>query len=132
MSSLPNAPSALVSDAPWEGLLVPTERHNGRLRWSRATARGTRPDTAHRAHAGGVLVMDETGDRQWGTKTAHVGRQDLDSLGTIANGGCLRRSLWTDAHMYDPLEGEPYTPTQWFAKGKHDTDVRTKPPMASA
>jgi hypothetical protein len=37
-------------------------------------------------HAGGVLVMHETGDRQWGTKTAHVGQQDLGSLGTIANG----------------------------------------------
>jgi hypothetical protein len=45
---------------------------------------GQAPPTA--PHAGGVLVMDETGDRQWDTKTAHVGRQDLDSLGTIANG----------------------------------------------
>jgi len=92
---------------------------------------GQTPPTA--PHAGGMLVMDETGDRQWGTKTAHVGRQDWDSLGTIANGVVSVRSLWTDARMYaPPLEGEPYTPTQWFAKGKHDTDIRTKPPMASA
>ena len=45
---------------------------------------GQTPPTA--PHAGEVLVIDETGDRQWGTKTAHVGRQDLDSLGKIANG----------------------------------------------
>ena len=29
----------------------------------------------------GVLVIDETGDRKWGDKTAHVGRQYLGSIG---------------------------------------------------
>lgn len=34
----------------------------------------------------GVLVMDETGDRKYGTHTAHVGRQDLGSIGKVDSG----------------------------------------------
>ena len=37
-------------------------------------------------HEGGVLVIDETGDRKDGTKTAHVAHQYLGSSGKIANG----------------------------------------------
>jgi SRSO17 transposase len=42
------------------------------------------PLTAPTAH--GVLVIDEHGDRKWGTKTAHVGRQYLANLGKTDNG----------------------------------------------
>src|SRR5215471_181948 len=83
-------------------------------------------------HAGGVLVIDETGDRKWGTKTAHVGRQYLGSIGKIDNGVVSVSSLWADARMYYPLEVEPYTPAHWFPKGKNNTDFRTKPAIASA
>lgn len=34
----------------------------------------------------GVLVIDETGDRKAGTKTAHISRQFLANLGKIDNG----------------------------------------------
>lgn len=34
----------------------------------------------------GALVIDETGDRKDGTKTAHVGRQYLGGIGKIDNG----------------------------------------------
>jgi SRSO17 transposase len=34
----------------------------------------------------GALVIDETGDRKEGKKTAHVGRQYLSSIGKIDNG----------------------------------------------
>src|SRR5215831_13381090 len=37
-------------------------------------------------HAQGALVIDETGDRKDGTKTAHVGYQYLGSIGKTANG----------------------------------------------
>jgi SRSO17 transposase len=37
-------------------------------------------------HEDGALVIDETGDRKDGTKTTHVGRQDLGSIGKTDNG----------------------------------------------
>jgi SRSO17 transposase len=58
-------------------------------------------------HAQGVLVIDETGDRKWGTKTAHVGRQYLGSIGKIDNGVVSVSSLWADDRVYYPLEVEP-------------------------
>ena len=87
------------------------------------------PTTAPQAH--GVLVIDETGDRKWGTKTAHVGRQYLGSMGKIDNGGVSVSSLWADARLYYPLEVEPYTPAPWFPKGKNDPAFRTKPAIAA-
>lgn len=82
------------------------------------------PTTAPHAH--GVLVIDETGDRKWGTKTAHVGRQYLGSIGKIDNGVVSVSSLWADANLSYPLEVEPYTPAHWFAKGNKDAAFRTK------
>ena len=43
-------------------------------------------DPATTPHEGGVLVIDDSGDRNAGTKTAHVGRQYLGSRGKIDNG----------------------------------------------
>src|SRR5215467_14897672 len=74
----------------------------------------------------GVLVIDETGDRKDGHKTAHVGRQYLANLGKIENGVVSVTSLWADERVYYPLEVEPYTPESYFAKGKHDPQFRTK------
>ena len=53
-------------------------------------------DAALAPHAGGVLVIDETGDRKDGTKTAHVAPQYLGSVGKIANGIVSVTSLWAD------------------------------------
>jgi hypothetical protein len=74
----------------------------------------------------GVLVIDETGDRKDGHKTAHVGRQYLGNLGKIDNGVVSVTSLWADEQVYYPLEIEPYTPESYFAKGRNDADFRTK------
>ncbi len=38
-------------------------------------------DPATRPHDGGVLIIDETGDRKDGTKTAHVAHQYLGRSG---------------------------------------------------
>src|SRR3954470_9755389 len=46
---------------------------------------------ATRPHAAGVLVLDDTGDRKAGTKTAHVARQDLGSLVLVSGAKCTRR-----------------------------------------
>ena len=82
------------------------------------------PTTAPTAQ--GVLVIDETGDRKDGHKTAHVARQYLGKLGKIDNGVVSVTSLWADEGVYYPLEIEPYTPESYFAKGKDDPDFRTK------
>ena len=80
--------------------------------------------------AQGVLVIDETGDRKDGTKTAHVGRQYLANLGKVDNGVVSVTSLWADERVYYPLDVEPYTPASWFEKGKSDPAFRTKPQIA--
>jgi SRSO17 transposase len=61
-------------------------------------------------HAGGVLVLDETGDRTDGHHTAHVGSHYLGSIGTIANGVVSVTSLWADEQRSYPLHVRPYTP----------------------
>src|SRR5215210_1227911 len=82
------------------------------------------------ANEKGALVIDETGDRKDGKKTAHVGRQYLSSIGKIDNGVVSVGSLWADESTYYPLEVEPYTPAQWFEGGKADPGFRTKPEIA--
>jgi SRSO17 transposase len=82
------------------------------------------PRTAPTAQ--GVLVIDEHGDRKWGTKTAHVGRQYLANLGKTDNGVVSVTSLWADEGLYYPLHVEPYTPAHHFARGKTDPAFRTK------
>jgi hypothetical protein len=74
----------------------------------------------------GVLVIDEHGDRKWGSKTAHVGKQYLANLGKIDNGVVSVTSLWADEQIYYPLHVEPYTPAQHFPYGKADPAFRTK------
>jgi hypothetical protein len=80
----------------------------------------------------GVLIVDETGDRKDGSKTAHVGRQYLANLGKTDNGVVSVSTLWADERIYYPLEVEPYTPAHWFARGKADPAFRTKPQIALA
>jgi SRSO17 transposase len=83
-------------------------------------------DPATAPSAAGVLVIDETGDRKDGHKTAHVGRQYLANLGKIDNGVVSVTSLWADERVYYPVDVEPYTPAHYFAKGKEDPHFRTK------
>ena len=108
-----------LSESKWDEQAVSQKRVE-LLRSHPATA----PDAA------GVLVIDETGDRKWGNKTAHVGRQYLGSIGKIDNGVVSVTSLWADAQVYYPLAVEPFTPKQHFPKGMADPDYRTKPRIA--
>ena len=77
-----------------------------------------------------MLVIDETGDRKDGKKTAHVGKQYLGGIGKIDNGVVSVSSLWADERIYYPLEVEPYTPAHHFEEGKADLAFRTKPKIA--
>jgi DDE superfamily endonuclease len=85
-----------------------------------------RSDPATAPHAGGVLVVDDSGDRKDGTKTAHVGRQWLGRYGKTDNGVVTVTTLWADERVYYPVHAVPYTPARHFAKGKNDPGFRTK------
>ena len=52
----------------------------------------------------GALVIDEHGDRKWGKKTAHVGKQWLGNIGKTDNGVVSVSSLWASEGVYYPLE----------------------------
>jgi DDE superfamily endonuclease len=88
-------------------------------------------DPATAPHDQGALVLDDSGDRKAGTKTAHVARQWLGSLGKTDNGIVAVTSLWADERVYWPIEVVPYTPASRLAKGKRDPGFRTKPQLAA-
>jgi hypothetical protein len=87
-------------------------------------------DPATAPHDGGVLVVDDTGDRKDGTRTAHVARQYLGSVGKIDNGIVAVTSLWADERCYWPVHAVPYTPASRLAAGERDPAFRTKPQLA--
>src|SRR6266550_9186950 len=84
-----------LSESDWEERQVQAERLK-LLREEAATA----------PHAQGVLVIDETGDRKAGHKTAHVGRQYLGNVGKIDKGVVSVTSLWADERVYYPVDFE--------------------------
>ena len=102
-------------NAPWEAEEV-TDRRVALLKRTPATA----------PHEGGVLVIDDTGDRKDGHATAHVGTQYLGSRGKVENGIVAVTAVWADEHCYYPLFTEPYTPAHHFPRGKADPGFRTK------
>src|SRR5690348_2174178 len=85
-----------------------------------------RADPATAPHDAGVLVIDDSGDRKDGVKTAHVGRQWLGRYGKTDNGVVTVTTLWADERVYYPVQAVPYTPAKHFAKGKNDPAFRTK------
>ena len=108
-----------LSESTWDAAAV-TARRLALLRADAATA----------PHPGGVLLIDETGDRKDGEKTAHVGRQYLGNRGKIENGVVSVGSVWADEGLYYPLAVEPYTPQHWFPLGTADPGFRSKPQIA--
>jgi SRSO17 transposase len=108
-----------VSESTWDG-----EAMNRRRLELMATDPATAP------HEAGVLVIDDSGDRKAGTKTAHVARQYLGSIGKIDGGIVAVTSLWADERVYYPLHVKPYTPAARLSKGKADPVFRTKPQLA--
>jgi SRSO17 transposase len=80
--------------------------------------------------AEGALVIDETGVRQDGTHTAHVGHPYLGTIGKRANGSVPVTSLWAAAQISSPLHVRPSTPAVRRAGGKQQPALRTKPHLA--
>src|SRR6516165_11097601 len=83
-------------------------------------------DPATAPHGGGVLVIDDSGDRKDGVKTAHVGRQWLGRYGKTDSGVVTVTTVWAGERLYYPVHAVPYTPARHFAKGKNDPAFRTK------
>ena len=83
-------------------------------------------DPATAPHGGGVLVIDDSGDRKDGSQTAHVGRQWLGRYGKTGNGVVTVTTVRADERLYYPVHAVPYTPARHFAKGKNDPAFRTR------
>src|SRR5256886_8765078 len=83
-------------------------------------------DPATAPHEGGVLVIDDSGDRKDGVKTAQVGHQWLGRYGETDKGVVTVTTLWADERLYYPVHAVPYTPARHFGKGKNDPAFRTK------
>src|SRR6476660_5054296 len=83
-------------------------------------------DPATAPHGSGVLVIDDSGDRRDGAKTAHVGHQWLGRYGKTDNGVVTVTTVWADERLYYPVHAAPSTPARHFAKGKSDPGFRTK------
>jgi hypothetical protein len=104
-------------------------RFDGLFR-SLAQRRGFRDYPATAPHDGGALVVDDTGDRKDGTRTGHVARQYLGSVGKIDNGIVAVTSLWADDRCYWPVHAVPYTPASRLPGGERDPGFKTKPQLA--
>jgi hypothetical protein len=83
-------------------------------------------DPATAPHAGGVLVIDDGGDRKDGVKTAHVGHQWLGRYGKTDSGVVTVTTVRAGERVYYPVHAVPYTPARHFEKGKSDPAFRTK------
>lgn len=108
-----------LSESSWDAESVNTRRLE--MLWD---------DPRTTPHEDGVLVIDETGDRKDGKRTAHVADQYLGSIGKIANGIVSVSSVWADESVYYPLHIEPYEPASRLPGGKKDPAFRTKPQLA--
>ncbi|WSW97568.1 transposase [Streptomyces sp. NBC_00989] len=67
-------------------------------------------DPATAPHDGGVLVIDDSGDREDGSATAHVGKQYLGSVGKIDRGVVTVTTCWADERLYCSLRAMPLHP----------------------
>ncbi|MEU9411397.1 IS701 family transposase [Streptomyces sp. NPDC048281] len=104
-----------LSESTWDGEQVNARRLELML-----------ADSATAPHDGGVLVIDDSGDRKDGSATAHVGKQYLGSVGKIDRGVVTVTTCWADERLYYPLHAVPYTPAHHFPGGKSDPAFRTK------
>src|ERR1700752_3829245 len=65
-----------------------------------------RADPATAPHGGGVLVIDDSGDRKDGVKTAHVGHQWRGRYGKTDSGAVTVTTVWADERVYYPVSAE--------------------------
>jgi SRSO17 transposase len=81
-------------------------------------------------HAGGVLILDETGDPKRGSRIVLAAQQYLGKLGHVANGVVAVTSHWADGTRHVPVGVKPYRPASRLPKGRKDPAFHTKPDLA--
>src|SRR5258708_6092028 len=81
-------------------------------------------DPATAPHGGGVLVIDDSGDRKDGTKTAHVGHQWLGRYGKTDNGAGPRPPPWAGGRPYYPVHPGPHPPAPPLPQGQRAPAAR--------
>ena len=84
-------------------------------------------------HAGGVLLVDETGDPKRGHRIVLAAQQHLGKPGMwhVAVGVVALTSHRTDGSLHVPLGVRPYRPASRLPKGRTDPAFRTKPQPCS-
>src|SRR5215813_11965126 len=108
-----------LHDAPWEHAALNARRLAS---WRAHPVLGP--------HPGGVLIVDETGDRKRGHGIALAALQYIGKLGHTANGVVSVTSHWADGTRHVPLGVRAYRPASRLAKGKADPAFHTKPELA--
>jgi SRSO17 transposase len=108
-----------LHDAPWDAEALNRRRLE---RWQAHPYLGP--------HAGGVLIVDETGDPKRGHRIVLAAQQEMGKLGHVANGVVAVTSQWTDGTRHAPLGVKPYRPASRLSKGRKDPDFHTKPALA--
>ena len=81
-------------------------------------------------HAGGVLIVDETGDPKRGSRIVLAAQQYLGKRGQVANGVVAVTSHWTDGSRHLPLGVKPYRPASRLPTGRKNPAFHTKPELA--
>jgi len=108
-----------LHDAPWDAEALNRRRLE---RWQAHPYLGP--------HAGGVLIVDETGDPKRGHRIVLAAQQEMGKLGHVANGVVAVTSQWTDGSRHAPLGVKPYRPASRLPKGRKDLAFHTKPALA--
>ncbi len=108
-----------MHDAPWDAEALNRRRLE---RWKAHPYLGP--------HAGGVLIVDETGDPKRGHRIVLAAQQYLGKLGHVANGVVAVTSHWADGSRHVPLGVKPYRPAGRLPKGRKDPAFHTKPALA--
>jgi SRSO17 transposase len=108
-----------LHDAPWDAEALNRRRL---AQWQAHPVLGP--------HAGGALIVDETGDPKRGSRIVLAAQQYLGKLGHVANGVVAVTSHWTDGSRHVPLGVKPYRPASRLPKGRNDPAFHTKPQLA--
>jgi len=108
-----------MHDAPWDAEALNRRRL---ARWQAHPYLGP--------HAGGVLILDETGDPKRGHRIVLAAQQYLGKLGHVANGVVAVTSHWADGSRHVPVGVKPYRPASRLPKGRKDPAFHTKPALA--
>jgi SRSO17 transposase len=108
-----------MHDAPWDAEALNRRRLE---RWQAHPYLGP--------HAGGVLIVDETGDPKRGHRIVLAAQQYLGKLGHVANGVVAVTSHWADGSRHVPLGVKAYRPASRLPKGRKDPAFHTKPELA--